>query len=605
MPLHFSFKSAGIIALCCALIAGCANQPLTTETYTAANTAHPSTSPEALLSEARTATPGRRAELHLQAAQAYWDSGLLGLAVAAYEDVDISQLNPIRSSHWLELGLILGVTFEDTTLIEYVLSKTGIDLMMQQAPIDQQKSLALLMRDALLLQSKHIEAAIFLAEYRGIFSEDEQAKLTNLIWAAFSRAEAAKLSRHSYEGTNTDASLWLQLATNLRLKQSSLEQQYEYLKEWQDLHPEHSANLYPPLELRLLSQLPEISPTSVTLALPFSGPLANVAEAIRDGFLASYYQQKSAHNLKITMFDTQLKNIEALYTDHPDQQLIVGPLNKTDLEALATLDALPTPTLALNRISPLTTPINGLFQFSLSSEAEAEQVATYLAKNKLFRVGVIAPDNEFGYRISQHFSNALLDAGGRTIATRHYQNQSSLSSAVAQLLATDKSQHRARKLRSITALPLESEPRRRQDIDAIFMLAKPEIARQLKPLFAFHYASKLPIFATSQVHELDSQHNDDLEGVKFVEMPWMLSNSHPIKSELLTHNPNTARQYGRFHALGADAHTIASRLTLMQQLTNSKVRGQSGLLSLGDDGIIQRELEWATFKNGDAIPIQE
>lgn len=605
MPLQFSRKSAALVVSFCLVLAACSSKRTVTQTELRDTPLFESDSPETLLNEARNASPSRGAELYLQAAQTYWDSGLLGLALAAFNDVNIADLNPMRSSHWLELGLTLGTTFEDTALLQRLVDTPGLDLMTQQAPIEQQKNLTLLMSEALLALSRPIDAALVLAESRGIFSDSEIPPLNSQIWSAFSSAETSQLSRHTYTGTDEETRAWLQLVTELRLRQSSLEQQFAYLEQWQQEHPQHSASIYPPLELELLSRLPDISPTTVTLALPFSGPLANVAEAIRDGFLASYYHQPSAQQFSVSMFDTQTQDIETLYKDSSEQQLVIGPLDKARLERLTLLDVLPTPTLALNSTGPLDRSVSGLFQFSLSSEAEAEQVAQHLAHTEQLRIGVIAPDSEFGYRISDHFSKALSQAGGRTIATRFYQNQSTLSNAVSQLLATDRSRYRARKLRSITALPLESEPRRRQDIDAIFMVAKPEIARQLKPLFAFHYANKIPIYATSQVHGLDSQHNDDLDRVRFVEMPWMLSNSHPIKAQLLTHSPDTAAQYARFHALGADAHVLATRLPLMQQLPNSKVKGQSGTLSISPDGVVQRELEWATFKNGAAIASKE
>lgn len=150
----------------------------------------------------------------------------------------------------------------------------------------------------------------------------------------------------------------------------------------------------------------------------------------------------------------------------------------------------------------------------------------------------------------------------------------------------------------------EFEPRRRNDIDAIFMLAKPQIASQLNPLFAYHYARNLPIYSSSQIHQINEQQND-LDNIYFVEMPWMLSNTIDIKNILTSALPTAKSEYSRFYALGADAFTLAPRLKILKEIQNSQVQGHTGTLSIDSSGIIHRELELAVFRRGRAIAIKE
>jgi len=218
---------------------------------------------------------------------------------------------------------------------------------------------------------------------------------------------------------------------------------------------------------------------------------------------------------------------------------------------------------------------------------------------------VIAPESNWGFRIHDAFAQALSNEGGTLIESAFYQDQSSLSETVARLLNTDESKQRKRRIQTITNTNFEFLPRRRQDIDAIFMIAKPETAKQLKPLFAYHYANNLPVFATSQVHKQSSDGaNKDLERIEFIEMPWMLSNTIDIKNQLTQIIPDSNEKYSRFYALGVDAFNLAPRLELLHEIQDSQIQGQTGTLSMGEGGIISRKMEWAKFRKGNAISIK-
>lgn len=131
------------------------------------------------------------------------------------------------------------------------------------------------------------------------------------------------------------------------------------------------------------------------------------------------------------------------------------------------------------------------------------------------------------------------------------------------------------------------------------MLAKPTVAKQLNPLFAYHYAKDLPIYSSSQIHQTDDQKND-LDNIHFIEMPWMLSNSIEIKSTIINAIPNARTDYSRFYALGADAFNLSPRLQLLKEIQNSQIQGYTGTLSINQSGIVERDLELVVFKRGKA-----
>ncbi|WP_197482892.1 penicillin-binding protein activator, partial [Oleiphilus sp. HI0128] len=94
-------------------------------------------------------------------------------------------------------------------------------------------------------------------------------------------------------------------------------------------------------------------------------------------------------------------------------------------------------------------------------------------------------------------------------------------------------------------------------------------------------------------------------GIEFIEMPWMLSSTIDIKSQINHAIPESTEQYSRFYALGADSYNIAPRLQLLHEVRGSQMQGHTGMLSMDEQGIINRQLEWAKFRKGKAVTIKE
>jgi len=564
--------------------------------------------PEQLIGKAR-AIPNSldSASLYLEAATQYWQNELYAQSNAALDTITPEHLSYSELQQFLTLTLTLSIQEENHTRIEQTLPLISTQSQ-QKTSVPQQIELTKLIIRANQILGRHIQAAVTLIEHAGLFPEEEQYDGLEEIWQSLRQADAASLSQYQYTGTNLEVIAWLDLARLIQQNQINLETQYQALQDWKKVWPNHPAALHPPHELSILEALPKTRPTSITLALPLTGPISGAGKAIRDGFMANYYANNSNQNdekLEIHFFDTNKNSISELYANHlSENALIIGPLDKNALNEVSKLDSLHTKTLALNHLDSPTTHDN-LFQFGLAPETETTQLAQRLIKKKLYKVGVIAPESNWGFRIHDAFAQALSNEGGTLIESAFYQDQSSLSETVARLLNTDESKQRKRRIQTITNTNFEFLPRRRQDIDAIFMIAKPETAKQLKPLFAYHYANNLPVFATSQVHKQSSDGaNKDLERIEFIEMPWMLSNTIDIKNQLTQIIPDSNEKYSRFYALGVDAFNLAPRLELLHEIQDSQIQGQTGTLSMGEGGIISRKMEWAKFRKGNAISIK-
>jgi len=111
----------------------------------------------------------------------------------------------------------------------------------------------------------------------------------------------------------------------------------------------------------------------------------------------------------------------------------------------------------------------------------------------------------------------------------------------------------------------------------------------------------LPVYATSLVHTTpDQMANFELNGVVFVDMPWMLVADHP--AVLSYTRPDAAGQsameFQRFYAVGIDAYRLAQDL-LKPQPDYAPLDGVTGYITPGPDRRFLRELIPAQFVQGE------
>lgn len=573
---------------------------------------------EQLLNQANKSSDStQRTLLLLAASEKFYQQDQPQLSSTALNSIDtssnIAALNTQTYYRLLLQHLKLGI-FDEMEPHQKTAIAIYSPAILDRINIEELKEIVPLLAEALHLQNSHVEGAILLIEYSGILSNKYDFPLLNeQIWSLLRNSDAKALSDFTYTNSDQDAVAWLELARLITQNQINLDSQYRSLKTWQSKWPSHPAVSNPPTELQLLAALPATRPSAITLALPFSGPVEHVGKAVRDGFMAAYYDTLTANNaaaLKISFFDTNRTPIETLFS--PGQQnndLIVGPLTKPEVNKVSALELNQTSVLALNYLdapNSLSNPSlpEKLYQFGLNPDIEITQIAELLNQRNQHKVAFIGPESELGFRLYDALVIELQKHEGQIIESIFYKDQKSLSNSVAKLLGTDQSQARKRHIQNITGVNVEFEPRRRQDIDAIFMLAKPPIAKQLNPLFAYHYGGDIPIYSGSQIHQIEEDKND-LDNISFVDMPWMLSNTINIKNSIQEAIPSSASQYTRFYALGADAFAMAPRLELLRTVKGSQLQGQTGTLTIDENGIVNRQLEVAIFKKGRATVAKE
>jgi len=362
----------------------------------------------------------------------------------------------------------------------------------------------------------------------------------------------------------------------------------------------------------MLEDLAASRPEQVSLMLPLSGALGRTGQAIRDGFMAAWYEtySKGYPVPAISVVDrAELGSLEQGYAAaiQAGSQWVVGPLSKADVQLLAEQPQLPLPTLALNYANELTsiTPPQQLFQFGLAAEDEAIQIAEQAWQDGHRRALVMIPEGAWGDRIMSAFEQHWETLGGDIEEVRRYPRAKDYNPDISALLNVDRSKERYRTIRSLMRQPVEFEPRRRQDADWLFLVALPDQARQIKPTLAFNFASDLPVYATSHVFSgVENLRADrDLNGIYFCDTPWLLRPSE-LKTQV---DDATGGQgsYARLYAMGADAFRLVARVKQLQAFPESQLYGSTGALTLDTQQRLRRQTECTRFKRGAPVLLSQ
>lgn len=437
-------------------------------------------------------------------------------------------------------------------------------------------------------------------------AQDADATTINqeLLWQTLMEVPLDELQQLAEAASTRAHKAWYQLADISRNNQTNMRAQLDQVIAWQRQWPEHPASISLPADLQLLSELVANQPKHIAVLLPSTGKFKNAGDAIKSGILAAYYRHKSQDPtpLEIHFYNSQEGDINATYDAAIElgAEIIIGPLEKDKIIALSGRLNLPVPTLALNAIDNPFGYVSNLYQFGLGVEDEAQLAAERAWRDGHRRILVLAPNTLWGDRCASAFAQQWRELGGEFAQDYRFTGTVDYSNVIQTALQVDQSKERAKRLRRLVG-KLEFEPRRRGDIDAIFLAAQAPQARQIKPTLAFHYASKLPVYATRHVYDgtQNSKLNKDMNGILFSTMPWFFNPDAGEKGALLnTAKASTTQQ--PLYALGVDSFYLYPRLQQLQAVEGARFYGQTGALQLGATGKVTRKQVWAEFANGKA-----
>ena len=600
------FRKARLAALlAAAVIAGCSTTtPTRTTVYEQPSAAKVGTAPTALSaarSQLATMKTDARIGAALQWAEHYLDQQRPGDAGQLLADLNPQAMDNEQRFTWILLSgrAQLGDQRPDDALA--LLQRHEDDIL--QYPAEQQAGLDLLKADALAMKGDLTGSLQQRVATHPLLEDEDQDYNHGMIWQLLMQLSSSELA-DAIEDSRGDLLGWLTLAQLYRDPIADLDAQVSRLNQWSAQWRTHPATDDVPDMLDALEKAVSERPSKVAILLPATGPLKNAGKALQEGIMTAYYRHKQDGNPPVLRFyDSGGDDILALYQQavQDGADFILGPLAKDKAATIANQGTLPVTTLALNYIDQGELPEN-FFQFGLAPEDEARQIALQGAREGASQAGILYPEGEWGERVAQAFAQEWQSLGGTVTVTRTYQEGPTLGDTVKELLLVAQSQSRGQAVSRFTSLDMDIQPRRRQDMGFLFLLANPNQGRQVKPALNFHYAKDLPVYSTALVHsgESNPRRDQDLNGVRFVDMPWMLSNEVSQLRRMSNEQwPEGHGRYERLFAMGIDAYRLQSRVFLLSTLPSSELPGVTGRLSMKQQRIV-RELNWGVFINGEA-----
>ena len=301
-----------------------------------------------------------------------------------------------------------------------------------------------------------------------------------------------------------------------------------------------------------------------------------LAEQVRLGILtASNLAYKAPLPIIFYSTTTESQQISEAYERavYDGAKAIIGPLTRKSVSDLARSELISVPTLALNVPDADVILPQQLYIFGLQIQSEARQTAKLAFAQGGRKALIIIGKTALSRRISQAFISEWIALKGDVADKFEYTTE---TAALVELRAL---------LTDTVA-------------DVVFVSLDAPRARFIRP----YLGNELPIYATSLVYASNADRTElyDLNGVRFLDMPWLLEEDHPaVMAYLRPSIDSDALDEERFYALGIDAFRIIQAL-LDSPSYVPEIDGVTGTIRLDERQYFTRELTPAQFAWGKA-----
>jgi uncharacterized protein len=334
--------------------------------------------------------------------------------------------------------------------------------------------------------------------------------------------------------------------------------------------------------------------TSIALLLPLnSGTLGEAADAVRAGFMAAWERERNGIAVDVLGTDDTPADVLVRYRDATARyDIIVGPLSRTGVTAVAQSGVVSKPTIALNG------PDNPggvesalpsqMLSMGLSLDDEARQVADWASADGNFQKAfVIFTDMPWQRRAATAFavrwqrhgfeveSMEIGTSGGYLDWRRLAQLKKQLHSGPSALLFAALDAWQARQLRQTVG-------------------------------------DDIPLYGTSQMNPFaladwpSADRMTDMNGAHLLDIPWQLDADHPAAMiyprPVVDPDKKRSADIERLYALGIDAYRVAREIAMGN--TMFELDGVTGKLSVQfgrGDTHFERAAEHAIYSNGEVV----
>jgi outer membrane PBP1 activator LpoA protein len=344
---------------------------------------------------------------------------------------------------------------------------------------------------------------------------------------------------------------------------------------------------------------PTSTPAMIRMALLLplrSVTLGAAAQAVRDGVLAGHEREAAGVTVDVLESGDASQDVLSAYAAAVGKfDIVIGPLSRGDVAAVAQSGTVSRPTIALSspqapgsEAEPALPP--RMLVVGLSLEDEARQVADWIgAARPGAKTFVVSTGSAWQQRAARAFAVQARQAG-LAIQTMELSLASGYfsPSGLAQL-----------KQRIAAEQP-----------EALFVALDAQQAKQLRVAVG----DEIPLYGTSQLNPLTpsdwaaAEPVNELNGVRLVDIPWQLQPDHPAvmvyPHPLSDPERKRSADLERLYALGIDAYRVARAIAAGS--TSFGIDGVTGKLavSFGDSAPGFRRIEpQAIYRDGKVQPL--
>jgi uncharacterized protein len=321
----------------------------------------------------------------------------------------------------------------------------------------------------------------------------------------------------------------------------------------------------------------------IALILPIgSAPLGRLAEAVRQGFAAAALAE-GANAPPIVLFSVENEGPAVLDACRRAQatgaMLVVTGLTRDGATHVSRSECARMPVLTLNQ--PLAPEVVGdtvppVYSISLSIEQEARQAALLAVSEGWHSAIVIGSQTALSRRVVEAFEREWQRAAGEVAGRITFAGGADDAPIVKERIA------------------------QMSRGDMVFLALDQPESRMVRP----YVSGMLPVYATSLSVDprAETMVNVDLQGVRYMDMPWFVQPDHP--AVMVYPQPRTPLpvDYERLYALGIDAFRIASVLAQGEK-SKLSLDGVTGKITL-EGHQFSRVLTAAEIDGGRVIPLK-
>ena len=315
----------------------------------------------------------------------------------------------------------------------------------------------------------------------------------------------------------------------------------------------------------------------IALVLPTaSASLGRLAEAVRQGFMAAAeVGARESPPIHVSAIENEGQALvdACRHAQSTGALVVVGGLTRDGAHALATSDCPRQPVLALNELRGPPPPT--VYSVSLSLEHEARQAALLAVADGWRSALVVHTASPLSRRVHEAFEREWIRAAGE-VRRIPFSGKEEEAPLVRERIAASRG-------------------------DMVFFALEQAEARAVRP----YVSGMLPIYATSlSVNpRADAIVNVDLQGVRYVEMPWFVQPDHLAVMAYPQAKASLTVEEERLYAFGIDAFRIALAL-LKGEAQKAPVDGVTGRLVLEPGNHFSRTLPAAEVDGGRVIPVR-